>query len=220
MADPREPAAKPSFVRRRYLVDARLQLSIVWRTVALAVFLLLTVLIGLLLPIVHDFETPGDADLASDAATVFLHLHRNLWWIALVCIVLPALLALQSSHRVAGPLVRVKRMLVQLAQGRLPPPLRTRRADYLKPEVALLNDAVGHLGEQMQRMRESHRHLQKKLVVVAANAAVQADDQARWQLQAASAAADALGAMLQQYQVDEAEAPVATEPARGALVTG
>ena len=45
------------------------------------------------------------------------------------------------SHRVAGPMVRYKRNLALLADGKLPPPLRTRRSDFLKEEVVVLNRA-------------------------------------------------------------------------------
>jgi len=151
-------------MRRRFFVDIPFQRSLVWRTVGLSCFLLAAVLFGLLLPVLRDRQSAGaNRAVAADAATVFLHLHRNLWWIVPLCLVLPALVALHVSHRIAGPLVRVKRMLEQLGRGELPPPLETRRGDYLKPEVALLNNAVARIGERMDRLRAAHQDLCRAL---------------------------------------------------------
>lgn len=201
----------PRFLlRRHFLVDAPFQLRVIGRTVMLSSFLLATMIAGLLLPIVRGIDAPGtDQGLAADAATVFLHIHQNLWWIALLCLVLPALMALQDTHRVAGPMVRVKQGLRLLLAGRLPPPLRTRDKDYLKPEVTLLNEVVDGLDRQFERLRS----LQRQLAVQ-----IEAADPAHADagLAAVRSCAAELGTLLQQFA--RGNPPAATKPAEPVAV--
>lgn len=198
-------------MRRRFLVDPPFQWSLAAHTIVLAVFLLATVLVGLWWPLLNGIDAEqGDRVQAVDAATALLQLHSNLWWIALVCLVLPLLASVRVSHRIAGPLVRVKRMLQQLADGQLPAPIQTRRKDYLQPEVALLNQAVEQLAEAMRQMQADQQLLRGLLRQAGQQAGNPADAELERLLRAAATAAATVDDSLQRFL--KPEAPTAPAP--------
>jgi hypothetical protein len=150
-------ALRKLLTRRHFVVDRRFQASVVWRTTLFSTFLVVVLLVGVLAPIVHDLRSPNsDAITITDTAIVLLYVHDRLWWMVGAFLVLSILHSLHISHRIAGPLVRVKRNLRMLGQGRLPSPLRTRDNDYLKDEVDVLNEAVRNLGQRIDAIRAAH----------------------------------------------------------------
>jgi hypothetical protein len=101
-----------------------------------------------------------------EQAIVMLYMHERFWFVALGCACLVVFGAIRFSHRIAGPLVRYKRNLRLLAEGQLPPPLRTRRGDYLQDEVACLNAAVAGVRSRLEAIRAAHAVLRRQLAVV------------------------------------------------------
>ncbi|MBK8979520.1 MAG: hypothetical protein IPM29_26770 [Planctomycetes bacterium] len=191
-----EPRGPRWLLRRHFIVDRPFQLRAVARAVVLSVFLLVAILAGLLMPIVHDFESPGnDRATVADAATVFLHIHHNLWWIIVVSLLLPTLAAIHDSHRVAGPMVRVRRMLQALDQKRIPPRLTTRKHDWLKTEVALLNTAIERVDGHLRELRDGHA-----VLVASIRSALQDLPELRERFSCVEDAASRLGRALQEFQ--------------------
>lgn len=119
---------------------------------ALAWFLItaLVLAVALFLPVVRSLHR-DDAEVG--VAEVMLHLHGNLWWALALCAVIVVVASVSFSHRIAGPLVRVKRHLWMLARGEIPPAMQRRRHDFMHEEVAALNAAARCLDEQRQRLR-------------------------------------------------------------------
>lgn len=152
------------FRRRRVVVDRTFQQSLCLHGLALVSFVLAVVTLGIFLPLVWQLGAARSGqDVSADSAIVMLYMHERFWGIALVSFVFVVARILQVSHRIAGPLVRYKRNLRLLAAGSLPPPLRTRRRDYLKEEVACLNDAVAGVRSRLEGIRAAHARLQREL---------------------------------------------------------
>lgn len=152
----------PPFRRRQVVVDRPFQRSLCLHGVGLGLVALAAMSAGIFVPLLWNLDAarPG-AD--TDSAVVMVYMHERFWLVAGICLVLVALGALRLSHRIAGPLVRYKRNLRLLAQGRLPPPLRTRRRDYLKEEVACLNEAVDGVRERVAAIRAAQAALRHEL---------------------------------------------------------
>jgi hypothetical protein len=90
-------------------------------------------------------------------------LHERFWPLASLCLVIVVLGAIRYSHRVAGPMVRYKRHLRLLANGKFPPSLRTRRNDFMKAEVSCLNQAVLGVSDRVDAIRRAQIELDSKL---------------------------------------------------------
>lgn len=149
--------------RWRYIVDWKLQGSLIIHGLTYGGMVLLAVSLGIFSPLLWDL---GSVDLAGgyeEQAIVMLYLHERFWMLAAMCLVIVVFGSVRYSHRVAGPMVRYKRNLKLLAEGKLPPPLRTRRADFMKEEVSCLNKAVVGVGERVDAIRRAQAELRVKL---------------------------------------------------------
>ncbi|MFH1674981.1 MAG: hypothetical protein ABIF87_16375 [Pseudomonadota bacterium] len=63
-------------------------------------------------------------------------------------LLLVGLLALSYSHRTAGPLVRIKKGIEMLSEGRDMPPVRLRKNDQFKELAESLNELRSHLKDR------------------------------------------------------------------------
>lgn len=157
------------FRRRRMVVDPRFQLSLCAHAIAYGVLVMTAVTAGLFAPLVwHLGDNAPNQAVDNDSAVVMLYMHERFWALAGVCVTLVALGSLRLSHRIAGPLVRVKRNLRLIAEGKLPPPLRTRSHDYLKVEVQCLNDAVNGISQRVAAVRQASDELRRELAAAMA----------------------------------------------------
>ena len=168
-------------LRRRLLVDRPFQGSLMVHAMGLGLTTLLVVALGIFVPLLWELRSGSGPSPDVDVAVVMVYMHERFWGVAALCVLLAVYGALRLSHRIAGPLVRYKRNLRMIANGQLPPPLRTRRRDYLKDEVACLNDAVSGVRERVAALRTAHNLLQRELH--GARAAGQIDASAWSQLQ-------------------------------------
>ncbi|MCB9886268.1 MAG: hypothetical protein H6838_12295 [Planctomycetes bacterium] len=152
------------FRRTRILVDRGLQWSLCLHCIAyggLLLVLLAAAIFGPLLWQLGDRAPNNSYD--PEVAVVMLYMHSRFWLIAAAGLLLIVVGALRFSHRIAGPLVRFKRNLRLIADGQLPPPLRTRDGDFLQEEVACLNRAVIGLSERVERARVAQAALRREL---------------------------------------------------------
>lgn len=67
--------------------------------------------------------------------------------------------ALLLSHKIAGPLVRIKRYLDMISQGDLTLRLRLPRDDELRPVSGLINDITERLGSRVYECKKSSERL-------------------------------------------------------------
>ncbi|HEB53166.1 MAG TPA: hypothetical protein ENI87_07935 [bacterium] len=156
--------APSRFVRWRYVVDWKLQGSLIVHGVVYGVLVLLAVSFGVFAPLLWELGVGGAPEQDfEEHAIVLLYLHERFWLLAAACLVVVVIGAIRFSHRVAGPMVRYKRNLRLLAAGKLPPPLRTRSNDFLKEEVACLNEAVAGVGERVEAIRRAQADLRHQL---------------------------------------------------------
>jgi hypothetical protein len=92
-------------------------------------------------------------------------------------------------------MVRYKRNLRLLADGKIAPPLRTRRTDFMKEEVSCLNEAMFGVGERVDAIRCAQIDLARKL-----DACVAANSEVPRELTAVVAACGELGRAISTFQ--------------------
>jgi methyl-accepting chemotaxis protein len=112
--------------------------------------------VGLFGPVLLDLQSPNRIDDGADTAVVMLYMHGRFWWIAGICLAVAIVDSVRVSHRIAGPLVPMKRNLRALGDGKLPGPLRTRAHDYLKQEVEILNAASAGLARRIDALQQAN----------------------------------------------------------------
>ncbi|HUG90242.1 MAG TPA: hypothetical protein VML55_05385 [Planctomycetaceae bacterium] len=130
--------------RKRLFVDPTVQGAIVRRAAlywgACLMFVCLPLIIGRTL---------------TDPSRLFYEHLGDLWaqsWPLLTCavLILPVILydLAKLTNRFAGPVVRLRRALKQLADGRPVEPVRFREGDFWPELAAEFNRAAGHLEQQ------------------------------------------------------------------------
>jgi hypothetical protein len=145
----------PRFQRRRFLVDRGLQGRLCVSGLLHGGVVLLAIVLCILAPLVLELSA-AQPHRFEEQAIVMLYLHERMPWVVAICAAILVAMALSQSHRIAGPLVRFKRNLRLVAEGQLPPPLRTRRGDLMKEEVACLNAAVDGVARRIDDVQDAH----------------------------------------------------------------
>ncbi len=158
------------FMRRRYIVDWKLQGSLCAHGLLYGGMVLVAVCGGIFLPLVWDLGDGLVRPHLEEQAIVMIYMHDRFWLLALLCACIVLLGAIKFSHRIAGPLVRYKRNLRLIADGRLPTPLRTRSSDYLKEEVACLNAAVAGVTARVEAIRKAQVAVRHEVLAIAERA--------------------------------------------------
>ena len=90
------------------------------------------------------------------AARQMLALHERVWFAIPVIIALCLLHSVVVSHRIAGPLLRFRRIFQGLAQGDLSQNVTVRRHDYLHAEAAMIEDMVRSMAARMRAIENGH----------------------------------------------------------------
>lgn len=139
----------PSDRRRTRLADRRFQIGLAWRM--LLVFLLFFVA-GILLvftPSVIGLLTGADLAELKPAAEEFLILHHRIWPAVLFILVGVFLYTLIFSHRIAGPIYRINRVIEMMLRGEYPKSITLRKGDHFQETAELL----GRLSQQIDRQQ-------------------------------------------------------------------
>ena len=139
----------PSNRRKTRMADRRFQFGLAWRM--LLVFLLFFVA-GILLvfaPSVIGLLTGADLAELEPAAEEFLILHQRIWPAVLFILVGVFLYTLVFSHRIAGPIYRINKVLEMMLRGEYPKTITLRKGDHFQETAELLE----RLAQQIERQR-------------------------------------------------------------------
>lgn len=156
-----------SFPRRRFWVSTRLQKPFVLMALGhVALFAVITA--GTLFLPLMDAPAGG----TTPKAWMLFYLNHRFWPAAVVGVVFVALHAAFVSHRVAGPLLRMRRALQEASRGGAPDPVRLRDGDYLHPEAEALNELlrvhVRHRDEAAELLKAAQAELEEGRCALAA----------------------------------------------------
>jgi len=194
-------------MRRNYIVDRKVQYNLLLRTLGFVVFMLLIVSAGLYIPLVVELrQHAGELDASYETSIALMFMQERFWPVALFCLAFAAYGTIVISHRIVGPLVRVKRVMKSIGDGRLPTTLQIRSKDYLKTEVEILNTMVAGLAEQVDRIKGTNQRLADSLAACQEDAARYGNEQLQSSLGDVTAAAQTLSQELAFFQ-REAQAP-------------
>lgn len=153
---------KPSLLRRQFIVDRRFQVDMLLRAGLFCALLLIVLGVGVFYPLIQAIESGRDAD---DAVATMLYMHQHFWPVALLCVFLAMVVSVQITHRIAGPLFRLKDRLTILGRGEFPRVVMTRKNDYLKSEILILNDAIEAIAVATDEIKAAESEVVRELEV-------------------------------------------------------
>jgi general secretion pathway protein G len=135
--------------RRQFIVEGFQGRFVLAQLVWLTLFLLAFVAVLFAGPAYALWR--GDASERFDAALLFLRLHEHVWPAVAVLFCLATFVTIRQSHRIAGPLYRLRWVCEQVTAGRLFVSARVRRGDYLIREAEAFEIMLGSLRERVGR---------------------------------------------------------------------
>jgi methyl-accepting chemotaxis protein len=146
--------------RRKYIIDRRLQFRLLFYSVGYILFYIVAIGAGLFVPLMIQLS---NADQTSPEALVvatnFLYLHYHFWPVALLSVIVVALHSILTSHRIAGPLYRFRRIFQDLKEGTIPEVVHLRRRDLLQSEMQSINEMLDGLRTRISGIQRAEELL-------------------------------------------------------------
>ncbi len=154
----KETGEHPSFRRRKYLVDSRMQLAATIKVAGLVLILL--IILNSVLAWQNLSETRRIVS-SNPHLTEQLHANevRNMAILAAISLIILAMVVLRSimiTHRTAGAMLKIISHMDEVASGHFNVTLRLRQEDTLRPIEDAFNRMAGAL---RRRAQEDHKTL-------------------------------------------------------------
>ena len=142
------------FRRTRFLID-RFQTRILLLHLTYFLALILIFLSSVFLPLIFRLGSSALPFAERHAiAEQFLSLHAHLWPAVLMLFLLLGAHSVFISHRIAGPLVRFRKVLAAVTAADLSVRLTLRRKDYLAKEAMQVEEMIASLRERIAEAKE------------------------------------------------------------------
>lgn len=148
------------FTRRNYFIDKKLQTRYIVLMVVVLIVHTLIVLATVFSPYIMMLSFDFPLDKRAEAAKAFLLLHSNAWPVIGAFIIFVGILTLFVTHRIAGPIFRLKRGIRDIADGRLNETIHLRSSDEF-------HDVAEELNALAARFRDSFSLLKEKSSLLA-----------------------------------------------------
>lgn len=141
------------FYKRRYFVEKQLQTKYIVITILL--LLIYTVLfVGILVfPYVVPLTLDAPLEEQVEAARMLLTLHKSIWPAIGTVIVIMSCTSVFITHKMAGPVYRLKRILAEVSRGNLDITIRLRKKDDLKDLAEGINLVIDDFRGTVETLR-------------------------------------------------------------------
>ena len=198
-------AKVPNRRKRQWIGDLQHNLMAI-NTIYFTVMLLICV--GALMgPLVYEMGIEGSYQMRDQAAAQFTWLNNRMWLPLLFMFLAMGAHSILISHRIAGPLYQLRRVLSAVRDGNLSGRAVLRETDYLRVEEAIINDLIQKTGARIDEIGSHANALRAGLGQLKSAVDAGSTDQARQQIQSLNEHADSLHAVLGHFQTQSDAAP-------------
>jgi hypothetical protein len=145
------------FRRRRYLLDKPFQFQMLVLTLGYIIFFALAISVTLFLPpVMVLLSRDPDSVRAAESTIQLVYLHQRLWPVLFMSLFAFGLHSIYTTHKMAGPLYRIRRTLETIKTGKIPKPIHLRKGDFFQGEADLLNETLGVISTRVSEMNAIH----------------------------------------------------------------
>jgi methyl-accepting chemotaxis protein len=144
------------FTRRQYFIDKNLQTRYIILMVVVLIVHTFIVLAAVFSPYILMLSFDYPLDTRAEAAKAFLLVHGNAWPVIGGFIIFVGILTLFVTHRIAGPIFRIKRGIRDLADGRLNETIHLRKKDEFHDVAEELNTLAARFRESFSLLKEKN----------------------------------------------------------------
>ncbi len=138
--------------RKQYLVDRAYQLSFVTKTFMM-VFTVAVLSSLLAISLLWTNMYRPDLEMQSNLIAAFIAVATTLLIELLVAIPIVYILGVRQSHRIVGPMNRLKQMLVAIGAGDYSQRITLRQGDALEDLAKAINQMAEQLGQRSSSSR-------------------------------------------------------------------
>ena len=148
-----------NYKRRNYFIDRKLQTKYIIVTLLLLLVYTALFVVILFTPYIIPLQMDYSLEEQSRAARMLLALHKSVWPALGLVIVIMSGLSIFVTHRVAGPVYRLRKALSEVAAGNLNFTIKLRKNDDLQDLAADMNLVVEELREFVKTLKDDHETL-------------------------------------------------------------
>lgn len=142
-----------------FLIDRQFQIKYMLVTVLLLLAYTFIFVVLLFLPYLLTLSFDYPLDEQAEAARAFLILHNRVWPAIGTVIVVLGALSIFVTHRIAGPVYRIKQALAEIAGGHLDTTVRLRKWDDLQEMARHVNLLAEELHTVVTAMKDEYARL-------------------------------------------------------------
>jgi methyl-accepting chemotaxis protein len=156
---------KPSF-RKKYFIDKRLQTKFILFTIVLLLVYTLLFVVILFVPYVVPLSFDYPLDEQTEAARMVLSLHTSIWPALAIVMLILGVSSIFVSHKVAGPIYRLKRSLAEVAGGNINLTLKFRKRDELHDLADSVNLVIHELRSLVGSVKNDHEIVSRSIAEI------------------------------------------------------
>jgi len=147
----------PKKYARKYIVH-RFQYRLLANTLVYIAAVVLVFVGVLFAPLMVALNSDAlNSPAVQTAAHQFMTLHTRLWPAVFMLAALLVVHTIIFSHRIAGPLERIRGELKKIGDGNLTVQVRVRKHDYLHEQVGSVNSMVEALREKVRTIEDNQK---------------------------------------------------------------
>jgi len=190
-----------NFARKQFVVD-----TIQYRLLGVSLLYFVAVILVftgvLFIPLMIEMSRDSlSSPVVREAAQKFLVLHTRIWSPVLILIGLLVIHNIIISHRIAGPLLRIRSELKKIGDGNLFVQVKLRKNDYLDKEADSVNRMVDAIRGKVQGIEQSQRKASSVLVDLQRAMNQGSGDEMNGKIDELNATLEALRENVDQFQI-------------------
>ena len=190
--------------RRKFVLNKNLQYSMLLISISYAASIFIVLAASLFVPLMVGMNRAEFASKESfQAANTILFIHKHFWIPGLLCMITIGIYSIRTSHRIAGPIYRLNKLLRSMKQGIIPRPLHNlRKSDYLTDEFELINQMLENLRSNLSDVQAEHSKLNNVISKHNKSANKASRDQLVKQLKKISDQSNKLGESIEYFKIE------------------
>jgi len=147
------------YKRRKFFIDPKFQLKYILLVIAMLLLYTMAFIGTLFIPQMLPFILGAPFNEQVKAAEVLLLYHKHVWPAVFIVIPLFGFFSIFITHKVAGPVYRLKTRLQQLTEWDLDTKVTLRKGDDLQELADYVNILSGELQEFAAALKRTHETL-------------------------------------------------------------
>lgn len=147
------------FYKRRYFIEKQLQTKYIVLTILLLLIYTLLFVVILIFPYIVPLTFDAPLEEQAKAARMLLTLHGSIWPAIGTVIVIMSITSIFITHKMAGPVYRLKRILAAVSGGNLNITVRLRKKDDLKDLAEGIDLVIDDLRGVVETLQENYATL-------------------------------------------------------------